>query len=138
VHETTPAGTRFIGLVTLKSATELSLPEANHLMPPLALHPSTLNLELGYQFLPVAWGKGYASEALRAVFAACRVRWKDASGQVYIRAIVDEENKGSLGVMKKSDMRELGVHVWEGEEAWMAGEWRGRMGLVIWGIWVQE
>ncbi|KAH5118868.1 hypothetical protein HBI46_080530 [Parastagonospora nodorum] len=135
VHMIQEEGLRFIGLITLRSSVELSLPEANHLMPPAALDlSSTLNLELGYQYLPLAWGKGYATEALPAVFDACRALGR----KVFLRAIVDAENGGSLKVMGKSGMRELGVHEWRGEKAYMAGEWRGRMVLWIWGMWLAE
>jgi RimJ/RimL family protein N-acetyltransferase len=135
------ATTRFIGLVTIKSLLENNLPETNHLYPPSTLDFSTvLNLELAYQFLPVAWGRGFASESLASVFAACRASsdlWKPYK-QVFLRAIVAAENTGSLGVMRKSGMKELGVHEWRGEKAWLAGEWRESLVMHIWGMWLLE
>jgi RimJ/RimL family protein N-acetyltransferase len=121
------ATTRFIGLVTIKSLLENNLPETNHLYP-----PST--------FLPVAWGRGFASESLASVLAACRASsdsWKPYK-QVFLRAIVAAENTGSLGVMRKSGMKELGVHEWRGEKAWLAGEWRESLVMHIWGMWLLE
>lgn len=55
---------------------------------------------------------------------------------MFVRAIVDAGNDGSLKVMGKSGMRELGVHEWRGQKAWIAGEWRDRMVLWIWGMWL--
>lgn len=142
VHETSyDSATRFIGLVTIKSLTENVLPEMNHLLPSSTLDFSAvLNLELAYQFLPIAWGRGFATESLAAVFAACRETpglWKPYK-QVFLRAIVAAENPGSLGVMKKSGLEELGVHEWRGEKAWLAGKWRDSLVMHIWGLWLLQ
>ena len=58
------------------------------------------NLELGWRFFQVSWGKGFASEAanhIQKVFAL-QSEYKKFS------AIADEENMGSIGVMKNIGM----------------------------------
>jgi RimJ/RimL family protein N-acetyltransferase len=133
------APSRFIGLITLRSQIPRNLPEAEHLYPPSARSPSVLTVELGYLFLPSSWSRGFATESLAAVIAAYRAVpmgfWAPFE-KVYCQAIVDAGNAASLKVMQKSALESLGVHVWEGEPAWMAGEMRGRMELAIWGCWV--
>ena len=83
--------TEFIGLVTLKSvdAGSLALPE--HLTLPVAAATTTLMVEIAYLFLPIGWGKGYATESVRAVLESCkRARWFWAPfSKLYIRAIVN-------------------------------------------------
>lgn len=58
------------------------------------------NLELGWRFFQFSWGKGFASEAanhIQDVFAL-QSEYKKFS------AIADEENMGSIGVMKNIGM----------------------------------
>jgi len=58
------------------------------------------NLELGWRFFQKFWGKGYASEAaqqIKNVFALT------PTYQAF-SAIADEDNLGSIGVMKKIGM----------------------------------
>ena len=126
--------TKFIGLIALKSldAGSLALGEAFTL--PIAAEASTLTLELAYQFLPAAWGKGYAAESVKAVFQACKKAssvWAPFS-KLYIRAIVNEGNPASLRVMEKSGMSKVGVYEWTGK-IYLAGEWRERDNLHIFG-----
>lgn len=135
VHEIQePATPRFIGTVSLKgTASGLSLP--GHLSLPAANEPGTLSLETGYSFLPAAWGKGYATEAVSALFdACCRAKnaW-DPYTQVYVRAIVKPENLASQGVVKKCGMTHLDNFEWTGEPVFIAGEWKEKDTIQIWG-----
>jgi RimJ/RimL family protein N-acetyltransferase len=132
--------TEFVGLVTLKSlnAGSLALPE--DLALPAATATTTLTVELAYSFLPTAWGKGYATESVGAVFESCkRVRsfWAPFS-KLYVRAIVNEGNPASLRVMDKTGMTKLGVYTWTGKAIFLAGEWRERDSLCIFGMYLLE
>ncbi|KAF3034685.1 hypothetical protein E8E12_004333 [Didymella heteroderae] len=146
VHETAPAGPpHFIGLVTLSSLSphHLALPSA--LVVPASHEPSTLVAELAYSFLPPAWGRGYATEALTAVLDACRAPaaagfW-DPSKRVWMRVIVNGRNSASLRVMRKLagfGVVEKGVFEWKGERIFIGGEWRTEDDLYIFGAWLRE
>jgi hypothetical protein len=147
VHEILPSQeTRFIGLITVRSLggpNDAALPD--HLFPTSTISTpaspsSVLTLELGYQFLPLAWSRGFATESLAAVFSGCRKAksfWEPFK-QVYMRAIVNAENPASLRVLSKGGMKELGVWEWTGEAVWLAGKWRERGDLHIWGMWLIE
>jgi RimJ/RimL family protein N-acetyltransferase len=131
--------TEFVGLVTLKSldAGSLALPE--DLTLPAAAATTTLTVELSYLFLPIGWGKGYATESVEAVFQSCkraRSFWTPFS-KLYIRAIVNEGNPASLRVMDKTGMTESGVFDWTGK-VFLAGEWRERDSLHIFGMHLLE
>jgi RimJ/RimL family protein N-acetyltransferase len=98
--------------VTLKSldAGSLALPE--HLTLPVAAATTTLTVELAFMFLPIAWGKGYATESVEAAFESCRRArsfWTPFS-KLYVRAIVNEGNPASLRVMEKVGMTKSGVY----------------------------
>jgi RimJ/RimL family protein N-acetyltransferase len=144
VHERVPHSphSRFIGRVALRSlgsASDLAIPPSY--FPATVSSPSTLVLELGYSFLHASWGRGFATEAVSAVLAACRGADRGVWGaceKVYLRAVVNVENGASLGVVRKSGMEDLGAWIWEGEEMWFAGEWRERTELRIWGGWIVE
>lgn len=132
--------TEFIGLVTLKSldAGSLGLPE--DLTLPVAAATTTLTVELAYLFLPIGWGKGYATESLKAVFESCkraRSFWTPFL-KLYIRAIVNECNPASLRVMDKTGMTKRGVYEWTGKATFLAGEWRERDSLYIFGMHLLE
>jgi RimJ/RimL family protein N-acetyltransferase len=125
----------FIGLVTLRSldASMLTLPE--DLTIPVAATATTLVLDLGYMFLPSGWGKGYATESLEAVFKACqraKTFWSPFS-KVYIRALVNEENPPSMRVVSKAGMEQKGVYERIGDPIFLAGQWRGRGNIHIFG-----
>lgn len=128
--------TRFIGLVALTSvdADNLALPE--DLTLPATATTTTLSMELGYQFLPIGWGKGYATESVNAVIEACKRAWSfwTPFSKVYVRAIVNRENPASLRVMSKTGMMERGVYEWSGKPIFLAGEWTERSTLHIFGL----
>jgi RimJ/RimL family protein N-acetyltransferase len=137
-EESTP--TRFIGLINLRSLDKSSFALPAHLFPPCTLtNPSSiLTVELGYLFLPVSWSRGFATESVTAVLRTCRGApgfWEPYT-RVYVRAVVSVENSGSLKVVEKIGMEELGVHEWKGEKAWFAGMWRDRLEFGIWGTWM--
>ena len=58
------------------------------------------NLELGWRFHQSAWGKGYATEAARAIAAALRDQGRCES----FAAIAEPENEASINIMKKLGM----------------------------------
>ena len=127
--------TKFIGLVTLKSldAGSLALPE--DLTLPVAAASTTLTVEIAYLFLPIGWGKGYATESVEAVFESCKRAlsfWTPFS-KLYIRAIVNKDNPASVRVMDKTGMTKSGVYTWTGKAVFLAGEWRERDNLYIFG-----
>ncbi|KAI4222334.1 MAG: hypothetical protein L6R36_006218 [Xanthoria steineri] len=128
--------TRFVGVVNLASSDANSLQLPDHLiLPNPATTTPTLSTEISYLFLPVAWGKGYATESVNAAFEACkRVRafWAPFPN-VYVRAIVNRENPASLRVMGKTGMVERGVYKWSGEPIFLAGEWTVKSTLHIFG-----
>ncbi|KAL8928731.1 MAG: hypothetical protein Q9208_001509 [Pyrenodesmia sp. 3 TL-2023] len=132
--------TRLIGLITLISLDANSLPLPAHLPLPPPASPTTLTLELGYQFLPVGWNKGYATESLAAIFEACHrspAFWSPYP-KLYVRAIVNEMNPASLRVMEKTGMADRGVYEWSGKAVFLAGEWTERSRLHICGRYLLE
>jgi RimJ/RimL family protein N-acetyltransferase len=146
VHSTSASSTpRFIGLVSLASLSGYFLPLPSHLVIAPDLEPTTLVTELAYSFLPAAWGKGYATEALTAVLDACR---SPSSGafwapweRVWMRVIVNRRNAASLKVMRKLSVKgvvEKGVYEWKGKSIFIGGEWRTEDDLCIFGGWLRE
>ena len=132
--------TEFVGLVNLKSldAGSLALPE--DLTLPVAAATTTLTVELSYMFLPIGWGKGYATESVEAVFESCkraRSFWTPFS-KLYIRAVVNRSNPASQRVMDKTGMTKSGVFDWTGKAIFLAGEWRERDSLHIFGMHLLE
>ena len=128
--------TELIGLIALKSTDSHSLALPEHLTLPADIATTTLTLDLAYMFLPAAWGQGFATEALGAVFAACRLThsfWAPYA-KVYVRAIVNAENPASRRVMHKAGMTEKGVYEWTGEAVFLAGKWAERSSLYIYGM----
>ncbi|KAF1847934.1 uncharacterized protein K460DRAFT_374893 [Cucurbitaria berberidis CBS 394.84] len=127
---------RFVGLVTVRSLggpNELTLPPQ---YTPASTHdPTTLSIELAYQFLPISWGHGIATEAVSTVLNVLKratAFWQPFK-RVYIRAIVNEENPASLGVMRKLGLQNMGVWEWTGEAIWLGGKWTDRSRIWIFG-----
>lgn len=121
-------------------------PSGPTLRPPL-LSPTAASLSpqsmtdlqvLGYAFFEAARGKGYATEANRALLDAyaAAVAAEKAMGEkpFYVEACVDEGNPGSKAVLRKLGFKEVG---WKEEEGtvFLGGEWR-EAGYWVWGLYV--
>jgi|SRR5215218_8639864 len=77
------------------------------------LAPDGPDVALGYAFGSAYWGRGYATEAARAVLAEAF----DALGMERVVAITRETNYGSRRVLAKLGFREHGLrHVWGAEQ----------------------
>jgi RimJ/RimL family protein N-acetyltransferase len=125
---------RFIGLITLRT---LSSSETK--FPPRDKHgstPTALSLELAYMFLPNSWGRGYATESISAILKECAhvpaTYWSPYDTLV-VRAIVNDENGASQRVMEKCGIGEPEVVEFEGGRFFIAGKWRTRHRLFIYG-----
>jgi RimJ/RimL family protein N-acetyltransferase len=75
------------------------------LLRPPATKESTSGIEIGFSFLPETWGKGYATEAVRA---AIEYSAKNLSGERVV-ALVSETNFASRRVLEKVGMKPLGT-----------------------------
>lgn len=133
VNEERP--TRFIGLISIRSLgpKDYFFPEKYTLES--ALDPSVLSTELGYQFLPVAWGRGFATEAVDAVLKSLvrgALFWEPYK-RLYVRALVNEENPASLGVMRKLGLQNLGMWEYKGEPLFLGGKWTNTSRVFIFG-----
>ena len=132
--------TEFIGLVTLRALDADSLPLPEEFTLPAAVATTTLTLEIAYMFFPTAWGKGYATEAIEAVFGSCRRSrsfWTPFS-KLYVRALVNPSNLASRRVMEKSGLKLKGVYEWSGKAVFLCGEWRERDSICIFGMHLLE
>ena len=63
-------------------------------------NPQPDNLELGWRFRRQSWGKGYATEAAKAVLDSLR-----QAGYPQFSAIALEDNHGSINIMQKLGMQ---------------------------------
>lgn len=59
------------------------------------------NLELGWRFFQNSWGKGYGTEAAKAIAHALKAQNKDIRK---FSAMAEKENTGSVNIMKKLGM----------------------------------
>lgn len=133
-----PSNPTLVGLVTLieVDAKLLSLPD--ELTLPASAEPNTLMMHLGYHFLPRAWYKGYAAEAVSAVLETCARRpsfWSPYD-RVYVQGIVDDENPASSRVMAKMGIPERGPHTWRGDKVWLGGQWREQCNIHVFGKYI--
>lgn len=77
------------------------------------LSPGGPDISLGYAFGPAHWGRGYATEAARAVLSEAF----GALGMQRVVAITREANEGSRNVLRKLGFRLEGArHVWGAEQ----------------------
>ncbi|KAF2012456.1 hypothetical protein BU24DRAFT_252541 [Aaosphaeria arxii CBS 175.79] len=132
--------TEFIGHVTIWPLGAGSLPLPENLSAPAAESETTLSMEVGYMFLPKAWGKGYATESLNAVFGLCKRErgfWAPYE-KVYVRALVNDENAASMRVMEKVGFEKRGVHHWTGDKVFLAGKWITECGIAIYGTYLVQ
>ena len=69
------------------------------------LHPMNLKVEVGYALAHPYWGKGYMTEALRAV-----IDWALVQPDIFrVQAFCDVGNLGSARVMEKAGMQREGL-----------------------------
>ena len=134
--------TRFVGIITVKTLGPQGLVIRSDILPPSTSEPGCLVVEMGYSYLPSAWGKGYATDAVKATMEACKrgkTFWEPYD-RVFVRAIVSPENPASQRVMAKSGMKELGMHFWDGkgEAIFVGGKWRTTDELHVFGTFVVE
>lgn len=106
---------QWIGYVGVRDATTTSIPTSS----PSTTKPWTQMIELRYGFHPAHWGKGYGTEAAKAVMAWCEQFLK---AERFI-AETEVENTGSAGILGKLGFREVSKEkevIWgvEGEKEW--------------------
>jgi len=146
VNDKDSISTEFIGCINIlptdsegDKARRLDIPE--HMVAPKTEAPATLTVEIGYAFLPDAWGKGYATETANAVVAACKRTphfWQPWT-RVYLRAIVNDDIPASLRVLDKtSGMDRKGIYHWKGEPFFLRGEWVDHCDLHVYGMYLLE
>jgi len=86
------------------------------------------DVEIGYTFARAAWGRGFATEAARAI-----LRWAFAVLRLErVVAVADPANAASLHVLDKLGLRRLGMRHCYGaqmvESALSLSEWRSLAG----------
>lgn len=83
----------------------VTMKEAGRLIGMFGLHPMKMKVEVGYALARPYWGKGYTSEALRAV-----IGWAFSQPEIYrVQAFCDVENIASARVMEKAGMTREGL-----------------------------
>ncbi|MEA2154129.1 MAG: hypothetical protein QOE11_269 [Solirubrobacteraceae bacterium] len=92
------------------------------------LAPGGPDISLGYAFGASSWGRGYATEAARAVLAEAF----GPLGMTRVVAITREANKGSRNVLRKLGFRMEGCrHVWGAEQLYFVLEREGWDGAYV-------
>jgi RimJ/RimL family protein N-acetyltransferase len=83
----------------------ITLKDASSVIGMIALHPDGFKIGLGYVLARACWGKGYMTEAVRAVAG-----WALRQPDVYrMFAVCDVENSASARVMEKAGMTREGI-----------------------------
>jgi RimJ/RimL family protein N-acetyltransferase len=83
----------------------ITLKDEDKLIGTFGLHPINSKIEVGYGLARPYWGKGYMTEALRAV-----IDWAFTQPDIYrIQAFCDVDNLGSARVMEKAGMQRKGT-----------------------------
>ena len=113
-----------IGTCTLKPG--MTVPIHDHMTTKTNEATGVLRLEIGYQFLPEVWGKGYATEACIALLDACRKSNSHFAPytSLYIDGVVSPDNPASMKVLEKAGLKQIGLNAWEGEPVFLAGAMR--------------
>jgi RimJ/RimL family protein N-acetyltransferase len=83
----------------------ITLKDDDRFMGMFGLHPMNLMIEVGYALARPHWGKGYMTEALRAV-----IDWVFTQPDIFrVQAFCDVDNIGSARVMEKAGMEREGL-----------------------------
>jgi RimJ/RimL family protein N-acetyltransferase len=117
-------GYEIIGLVLLKP--EAAVPLHDHITKKTDQATGHLRLEMGYLFLPTAWGNGFATEACSALLEACRRSRSFFAPfkSLYVEAVVSPDNPASMKVLEKAGLKQVGLNEWDGEAVFLAGALR--------------
>ncbi len=83
----------------------ITLKDSDSAIGMIALHPDGFKIEIGYVLARPQWGKGYMTEAARAV-----TNWLLEQPDSYrVFAVCDVENPASARVMEKAGMIREGI-----------------------------
>ncbi len=82
-----------------------------------------LKFDVGYGFLSKAWGKGYATEAVKAFIEAYLKGgfWNPPYERVYWETFTGVANARSRRVLEKIGFKLNGIHKWDGPEMFIGG-----------------
>lgn len=115
-----------IGRVGAMECLEFGTPFADELTIPkdVLAKEKILVYQVGYAFLGKAWGKGYATEATRALIEAfmnSRGFWNPSFQQVYWQTATGVANSRSKRVLEKLGFKLKGIHRWDGADSFIGG-----------------
>ena len=117
---------RYIGRVGVTDCQEFGAPFSDHLTVPKDIleREKILKMAVGYALLSKAWGKGYATEALKALveeYLKPRGFWNPPFEKVYLDGVAAVANLRSRRVIEKLGFKFKGIHRWDGPEAFIGG-----------------